>query len=64
MRTKNLVFRNMDRLSETPKLPILSVRIGPTDDQALVTRGIRKLLDSFGYADVEITLSGSPFRRN
>jgi hypothetical protein len=62
--SKNLNFRNMDRLHEAPKLPILSVRIGPTEDQALVARGIRKLLDSFGHVDVEIALSDAPFRRN
>lgn len=62
--SKNLDFQNTERLSESPKLPILSVRIGPTEDQALVARGIRKLLDNFGHADVKIALSDAPFRRN
>lgn len=61
--SKNLDFRNMDRHDEVPKLPIHSIRIGPTEDQALVARGIRKLLDAHGHQSVQITMSGSPFRR-
>lgn len=61
--SKNLHFRNVERLGEVPKLPIRSVRIGPTADQALVARGIRKLLDAYDHGGVEIALSVSPFRR-
>ncbi|MBB4087090.1 DUF2971 domain-containing protein [Sphingomonas carotinifaciens] len=61
--SKNLHFRNMERHGKIPKLPIQSVRIGPTDDQALVARGIRKLLHAHEYAVVEILMSGSPFQR-
>jgi hypothetical protein len=60
--SKNLDFRNMERVGEVPKLPIRSVRIGPIFDQKLIARGVRRLLDSFGHSDVEITLSGAPFR--
>lgn len=60
--SKNLDFRNMDRVGEVPKLPIRSVRIGPTEDQALIALGVRRLLDASHHRAVEITLSGSPFR--
>jgi hypothetical protein len=60
--SKGLDFRNMERIREAPKLPIRSVRIGPTEDQALIARGIRRLLDAFGHGSVQITLSGSPYR--
>lgn len=61
--SKSLNFRNMKRVDEIPKLPIVSVRIGPTEDQAIIARGVRRLLDTFDHTAVEITLSGSPFRR-
>ncbi|MBV7519030.1 DUF2971 domain-containing protein [Ensifer sp. ENS12] len=60
--SKNLHFRNMDRRHEAPKLPIRSVRIGPIDDQALIARGMRRLLDTFDHSTVEIALSSLPFR--
>jgi hypothetical protein len=60
--SKTLNFRNMKPIGETPKLPIRSVRIGPTDDQALVARGVRRLLDSFDHEEVAIRVSGSPYR--
>jgi hypothetical protein len=58
----NLEFSNMDRVRETAKLPIRSVRIGPTADAALVERGIRRLLDTHGHAVAAVTVSTSPFR--
>jgi hypothetical protein len=60
--SKKLDFRNMDRVGDVPKLPIRSVRIGPSEDQALIARGVRRLLDTLDHDAVEITLSGSPFR--
>lgn len=60
--SKNLDFRNMDRVSDVPKLPIRSVRIGPAEDQALIARGIRRLMDTFDHGAVTITFSRSPFR--
>lgn len=47
---------------EVPTLPIHSVRIGPTPDQDLVARGVRRLLDAVGHAGAEVVLSGSPLR--
>ena len=58
----NLEFSNMNRLQESVKLPIRSVRIGPTAEPALIERGIRCLLDTHGHASAEVTVSTSPFR--
>lgn len=58
----NLEFSNMDRVRETAKLPIRSVRIGPTVEPALLERGIRSLLDTHGHAGAAVTVSTSPFR--
>jgi hypothetical protein len=58
----NLDFANMKRASEAPKLPIRSVHIGPTADQAVVARGVRRLLDAYGHDAVEVTISGTPVR--
>nr|WP_140404644.1 DUF2971 domain-containing protein [Sphingomonas sp. CDS-1] len=58
----NLEFSNLERVRETAKLPIRSVRIGPTVEPALVERGIRRLLDAHGHAGAAVTVSTSPFR--
>lgn len=58
----NLEFSNMDRIGESTKLPIRSVRIGPTAEPHLIERGIRRLLDTYGHADAAVTTSTSPFR--
>ena len=47
---------------QVSSLPIRSVRIGPTPDQELVARGVRRLLDAVGHAGAEVVLSGSPLR--
>lgn len=60
--SKGLDFQNMQRVGETPKLPIRSVRIGPTGEPDLIERGIRRLLDSHGHDEVVISVSASPFR--
>ena len=60
--SKNLEFRNMKRICETPKLPIRSVRIGPTAEPALVERGVRRLLDNHGHEAALVSVSTSPFR--
>lgn len=60
--SKNLDFQNMERVREVPKLPIRSVRIGPTAEQDLIARGVRRLLDTFDCKTVQIALSGSPLR--
>lgn len=59
--SKNLQFRNMPR-EDAPRLPIRSIRVGPTENQALIARGARRLLDQFGHESVEIAMSGSPAR--
>lgn len=60
--SSNLKFSNMDRIREAEKLPIRSVRIGPTAEPALVQRGIRRLLDTHGHQDAIVAISTSPFR--
>lgn len=60
--SRNLDFQNMERIQKVPLLPIRSVRIGPTDDQTLIARGVRRLLDVNGHASAEVLLSGSPYR--
>lgn len=60
--SSNLEFSNMDRIREAVKLPIRSVRIGPTAEPALIQRGIRRLLDTHGHQDATVTVSTSPFR--
>ena len=47
--------------SEEP-LPIISVRVGPGDDQALTAQSLRTFLSSQGYKDVKVKLSDVPFR--
>uniref|UniRef100_Q07LK3 DUF2971 domain-containing protein n=1 Tax=Rhodopseudomonas palustris (strain BisA53) TaxID=316055 RepID=Q07LK3_RHOP5 len=60
--SSNLAFSNMDRIGEVERLPIRSVRIGPTAEPTLIQRGIRRLLDTHGYQDATVTVSTSPFR--
>jgi len=60
--SSNLDFSNMDRIRKAEKLPIRSVRIGPTAEPALIQRGIRRLLDTHGHEDTTVTVSTSPFR--
>jgi Protein of unknown function (DUF2971) len=61
--SSNLHFKNMDhRYGELEKLPIRSIRIGPTAEPALLERGIRCLLDTHGHKDATIAISTSPFR--
>lgn len=60
--SRDLDFRNMKRVGEVPKLPIRSVRIGPTDEPALIERGIRRLLDTHGHETALVTVSTSPYR--
>lgn len=60
--SKNLDFRNMKPVGETPKLPIRSVQIGPTAEPALTERGIRRLLDTHGHETASVSVSASPFR--
>lgn len=60
--SSNLDFSNMERIQETVRLPIRSVRIGPTAEPALIQRGIRRLLDTHGHQEATVTLSTSPFR--
>jgi len=60
--SNNLEFSNMDRIREAERLPIRSVRIGPTAEPALIQRGIRRLLDTHGHQEATVTLSTSPFR--
>lgn len=60
--SNNLDFSNMDRIGEVKRLPIRSVRIGPTAEPALIQRGIRRLLDTHGHQEATVTLSASPFR--
>jgi len=62
LKSRNLEFSNMDRIREVGKLPIRSVRIGPTAEPALIQRGVRRLLDTNGHQDATVTLSASPFR--
>lgn len=61
--SKNLDFQNMPRVSDVPRLPICSVRIEPTNDQALIERGVRQLLDVNGHTNVKIFSSESTLRR-
>lgn len=60
--SKNLDFRNMPRVSDVLPLPIRSIRVGPTNDQMLIVRGVRRLLDAHGHEEVDVTTSSSPFR--
>lgn len=60
--SNDLDFRNMKRVSETPKLPIRSVQIGPAPEPALIERGIRRLLDTHGHEAAVVSVSASPFR--
>jgi hypothetical protein len=60
--SRNLDFTNMARIGSVPKLPIRSVRIGPMDDQGLIARGVRRLLDTFDHLGVGVVLSNSPLR--
>lgn len=60
--SKSLDFRNMKRLGDPPKLPIRSIRIGPTDEPGLIERGVRRLLDAHGHDEVALSLSDAPFR--
>ena len=60
--SKGLNFKNMNSNEEAPKLPIRTIRIGPTEDPELIKRGIKHLLNANNYEAVEITTSGSPFR--
>lgn len=60
--SSNLDFSNMERVRESEMLPIRSVRIGPTAEPALIQRGIRRLLDTYGHQDATVTVSTSPFR--
>lgn len=60
--SSNLEFSNIDSTRRTERLPIRSVRIGPSAEPALVQRGIRQLLDTHGHQDATLTLSKSPFR--
>lgn len=61
--SNGLDFQNMPRVSDVPLLPIRSVRIGPVEDQPLIERGVRRLLDTHGHRIAPIAFSGSPFRR-
>jgi hypothetical protein len=60
--SKNLDFANMDRIGKAEKLPIRSVRIGPTAEPPLIERGIRRLLDTHGHLDANVSVSSSPYR--
>lgn len=60
--SSNLEFSNMDRIREAEKLPIRSVRIGPTAEPELIQRGIRRLLDTHGHQDATVTVSTLPYR--
>ncbi|HEY0013239.1 MAG TPA: DUF2971 domain-containing protein [Allosphingosinicella sp.] len=60
--SRNLDFRNMKRVREAPTLPIVSVRVGPMDDQWTIARGVRRLLDAYDHRNAAVTLSGTPFR--
>jgi hypothetical protein len=61
--SNRLDFANMKPVGEVPKLPIKSVRIGPRDDQQILERGVRKLLDAYGYREVPVMLSNTSLRR-
>lgn len=60
--SNDLEFRNMETVSEVPKLPIRSVRIGPTAEPALIERGVRRLLDTHGHENARVCSSTSPYR--
>lgn len=60
--SNELDFQNMERIGEIPKLPIRSIRIGPTAEPSLVERGIRRLLDAHGHETAVLSVSSSPFR--
>lgn len=60
--SSNLEFANMDRVRKAERLPIRSVRIGPSAEPALIQRGIRRLLDTHGHQGATVTVSTSPFR--
>ena len=60
--SKDLDFQNMDSVGEVPQLPIRSVRIGPTAEPALIERGVRRLLDTYGHEAASISISTSPYR--
>lgn len=60
--SRDLDFRNMERVGEVPNLPIRSVRVGPHPEPALIERGIRRLLDTHGHENALVSVSTSPFR--
>ncbi|WP_349295228.1 DUF2971 domain-containing protein (plasmid) [Thioclava sp. 'Guangxiensis'] len=62
LKIKMLPLHPPRREDEPRKLPIRSVKIGPTPEPDLIERGVRMLLDANGYNDVEITHSSVPFR--
>jgi hypothetical protein len=56
------IFRS-DKPTQTPQnLPLKSVAIGPTTQAEALARGMRDLLSSEGYHDVEVSLSEAPLR--
>lgn len=60
--SRRLDIPGYERNSDIPRLPIKSVRIGPKEEQALIARGVRLLLDANSYADAEVLLTNNPFR--
>ncbi len=59
--TRRIFFS--DKPMNTPqKLPLKSVSIGPTPQAEALAGGMRDLLNSMGYHDVEVTLSEAPLR--
>lgn len=44
------------------RLPLRKVMIGPTSDRRTKEQALRMMLDDFGYGDVSIDVSGTPFR--
>jgi len=55
--SRRLEFANMESIREAPPLPVRSVVIGPREDQALLERGIRCLLDATGHGAAGIRRS-------
>jgi hypothetical protein len=60
--SRHLDIAGYERNDEIPRLPIRSVWVGPADDQPIIARGIRRLLDGNGYDQVEVVQSSTPFR--
>ena len=60
--SKELDFRNVEPVGDTPNLPIRSVRIGPTAEPSLIERGVRRLLDTHGHGTASVSISPLPFR--